>query len=139
MPKVDRMFAFLTRVGMKGCSRGPYPTTWRGVDRVLPDDARDDHVVTPAEEAIVRDRLRTFDEDLATARPAEEVLQELHDELRCAMTNPNTIPDYDAGELPITPEEERILEERERTLEEDEKTARPAAEVIEELRRKHRG
>jgi hypothetical protein len=38
---------------------------------------------------------------------------------------------------PITPEEERIIRERLATFDEDVKTARPAAEVLERLLRRH--
>ena len=107
----------------------------------LPPAPPDDHIVTPEEEALIRERLETADEDEKTAIPWEELREQLERQVaarRCEMTQPDAVPDFDddAGELPITPEEERILEERERTLEEDEKTARPAAEVIEELLRK---
>jgi hypothetical protein len=43
----------------------------------VPDDAHDDHIVTPEEETLIRERLQTADEDAKTARPAKEFLEEL--------------------------------------------------------------
>jgi hypothetical protein len=43
----------------------------------VPDDARDDYVVTPEEEALIRERLETADEDEKSAIPWEEVREPL--------------------------------------------------------------
>ena len=42
-----------------------------------PEDAQDDYVVTPEEEALIRERLETSDEDAKSAIPWEEVRERL--------------------------------------------------------------